>query len=104
MNMILGYVMTFLGFSGTFYFWSYIKHDYWYTYTAPFTSHETTVLTLLVFSIFALIAGIGIIIDALKCKSNGQPKNVCPNCGLNVTDNCSTCPACGHRFEKGEGK
>ena len=59
MNMILGYVMTFLGFSGTFYFWSYIKHDYWYTYTAPFTSHETTVLTKLVFSIYALIAGIG---------------------------------------------
>lgn len=112
MAMVMGYILIALGASGTFYFWSYIENDYWYTYTAPFTSHETTMLTLLFLSFALLIGGVvTIIVSVLKSKNTGKlnqiqnfkkglPKNVCPSCGLNVTDSCSACPACGYRFEK----
>lgn len=112
MAMVIGYILTGVGAMGTAYFWTYIENDYWYTYTSPLTSHESTMLTLLFLSFVMLIGGIlSIIVSVLKNKNagklnqiqnfkKGQPKNVCPSCGLNVTEDCPTCPACGHHFEK----
>lgn len=114
MSMVIGYVLTGFGAFGTFYFWSYIENDHWYTYTSPLTSHESTMLTLLFLSLATLVGGImTIVFSVLKNKNsgklnqiqnfkNGQPKNVCPNCGINVADDCSACPACGYHFEKKE--
>lgn len=114
MSMIVGYILTGLGAFSTFYFWSYIENDHWYTYTSPLTSHESTMLTMLFLSFALLIGGIVTIsFSVLKNKNSGKlnqienfnggkPKNVCPKCGTNVTDNCSTCPACGYQFKKKE--
>lgn len=113
MNMVIGYILTILGcFETTFSFLT-IANDRRYSYTAPFTSHERTIIAMLIISIIILIAGIFVIIFSIVKNKNesklreitnqNQDKsefsNKCPSCNLNVAKNCSICPRCGQKLE-----
>ncbi|MGN0459484.1 MAG: hypothetical protein ACI4HL_01075 [Ruminococcus sp.] len=108
MNMIVGYLMTAFGAGGTFGSIVYIMNDRHYSYTSPFTSHEKSVMTILIISVILLVAGIMTIIFAvIKNKNEGKLKeitgnnngeksgDVCSNCGINISANCTKCPRCG---------
>ena len=36
----------------------------------------------------------------LSYSSNGTIKNVCPNCGVNISEGTTICPKCGTQIEK----
>lgn len=116
MNMIVGYLLTFFGAGGTVGSIMYIMNDRRYSYSAPFTSHETTLMTICIISFIALVAGIMTIIfsviknknqaklDSLTGTVGGTPMgNSCPNCGLNVSSNCTECPKCHYNLKKSGG-
>ena len=101
--MIIGYILIILGIFGVSGSVVTIKNDLeynYYTYSSPYTSHETTMLTLLFICMVMLMLGIAVIIFTVLKKrnedqlnkvnnygNNGTIKNVCPNCGLNLSDN-----------------
>lgn len=113
MNMVIGYILTFLGCFGSAFSFVTISNDHRYTYRAPFTDHERTMITILVISIIVLVAGIlTIIFSVIKNKNeaklkeitnlnqdNSKISNKCPNCNLNVSENCSVCPKCGQKLK-----
>lgn len=116
MNMIVGYLLTFFGASGTVGSIMYIMNDRRYSYRVPFTSHETTFMTICIISFIVLITGIMTIIfsviknknqaklDSLTGTVGGAPiGNSCPNCGLNVSPNCTKCPKCNYDLKKSGG-
>mgnify|MGYP003107718843 FL=1 len=114
--MIIGYILIILGIFGVSGSVVTIKNDlqnYYYTYSSPYTSHETTMLTLLFICMVMLMLGIAVIIFTVLKKrnedqlnkvnnygNNGTIKNVCPNCGLNLSDNATICPKCGTKVKK----
>ena len=108
MNMIVGYLMTAFGAGGTFGSIIYMMNARHYSYTSPCTCHEKSVMPILIFSVILLVAGIMTIIFAvIKNKNDGKLNeitgnhngvksgNVCPNCGINISANCTKCPRCG---------
>ncbi len=112
MNIVIGYILTILGGFGTAGTLLTISNDRRYSYTAPYTSHETTMLTVLVFSVILLMAGITTIIfsviknrneNKLKELTNSQTSSLirgkCPKCNLNVAENCTVCPKCGEKLK-----
>ncbi len=114
--MIMGYIFIILGILGTTRSILTIKNDlesYFYTYSSPYTSHETTMLILLFICMAMLILGIAVIIITILKKrnedqlnkinnygNNGTAKNVCSNCGLNLSENAVICPKCGTKVKK----
>ena len=114
--MIIGYILIILGIFGVSGSVVTIKNDLeynYYTYSSPYTSHETTMLTLLFICMVMLMLGIAVIIFTVLKKrnedqlnkvnnygNNGTIKNVCPNCGLNLSDNATICPKCGTKVKK----
>lgn len=112
MNIVIGYILTILGCFGTAGTLFTISNDHRYSYTAPYTSHETTVLTMLVISVIVLVAGIATIIFAIiknrnenklkeltNIQTDSQIIGKCPNCNINVSENCSVCPKCGEKLK-----
>lgn len=114
--MIVAYILITLGLIGAISVWSSIVNEincYTYTYTPPYTDHETSLMIALF--IFAIMAGSGVAMiifsimkkrnedklnKVLSYSSNGTIKNVCPNCGVNISEETTICPKCGTQIEK----
>ena len=116
MNMIIGYILTFFGASGTAGSIMYIMNDHRYTYRAPFSSHESAMMAICIISFIIFVAGImTIIFSVIKNKNqaklneltgttDGAPRgDTCPNCGLNVSPNCTECPKCHYDLKNKKG-
>lgn len=116
MNIVVGYILTFLGGSGLFYSFVTIKTDHSHTWRSPFTTFETTIMVVCILSLIVLVAGIMIIIFSVVKKKNqdmlnklsgtvdNEPKaSVCPNCGLNVSPNLKQCPRCNCMLSNNRG-
>lgn len=111
--MLTGLIMTSLGLIGTFSAISYIENDRHYTYSAPFTDHELTVLFLFVVCLIVAVVGIILIIFSIMKKKNqdalsriqevngdGKKANVCPKCGLNLAEGVEICPKCAAKLSE----
>lgn len=110
--MIIGYILTALGCFGTAFSFITISNDHRYTYRAPFSDHEKAMMAMLIISFIVLVVGIiTIIFSVIKSKNEAKlkqitnvhgdlsVKNKCPKCGLNLSDNCTTCPQCGQKIK-----
>ncbi len=116
MQTVVGIVMMIIGFfmsifSGTVIHSDLIRHRY--SYSPPFTDHETAMMILIFIGIIVILTGIGLIIASIvsqrsKDKINrlqnigadGLSKSCCIKCGLNLTPNATKCPRCGNIIEK----
>ncbi len=116
--MIIGMILTVVGGMGVFSNISTIVNNRRYTFTAPFSDYETRIMTLLVFSFIVAIIGIMLMIfAAVKSKNeerlrgiqniqgidvNGNilVKGKCPNCNLNIAEECTRCPRCGQEIRR----
>lgn len=114
--MVAGYVLTILGSIGSLLMINLISNDRYYTYSAPFTDHETMMLFLLIVCFVMDAVGIITIVFSVLKKNNqdtltritnmgeqGRKRNVCPNCGLNLADGVLECPRCHTEFVEREG-
>lgn len=117
MNIMIGIFMTVLGAIGSISTLLNIANDPYYTYTAPFSKHETTMMTLFFISFIIFCVGLVILILSYMknknqnklneimningTKSDGSilVKNKCPNCNLNLSENCTFCPNCGQKIK-----
>ncbi len=113
--MISGILMAILGAIGSFGMYHYISNDIQYTYTGHLTTHELSMLGVLVFCILLLLVGVFTLIYSFIKKSNhdtlarienlgtnGKPTGTCPICGLNLTNEASVCPKCGYKLKEEE--
>lgn len=113
MSIIVGTLMMVFGGVGTYLIGLYIENDWRYSYRSPLSNHELTLIIFLLICILAAVAGLFVIIitvwkkrneDALAKLTNTTSKNllknVCPNCGLNVTDGTEICPKCSKPIKK----
>lgn len=109
MSLIWGILMLGFGGVGAYMTGQYIEEDWYYTYAAPLTDHEKSVLTFL--TICIIIAAVGLIMtifavwkkrneDNLQKLTNttsgGLQRNVCPYCGLNLANGTDICPKCAN--------
>lgn len=114
--MVIGYILSAIGIIGTVFMGSYISNDRRYTYSPPFTDHETMVLVVLFACLIMAIVGVLSIIfsiikkrneDALNRLNNigkeGTQLGVCPKCGINVTHSTQICPKCGTKITSTKG-
>jgi NhaP-type Na+/H+ or K+/H+ antiporter len=112
MNMMIGYILTMFGISGTVFSYLTITNDRGYSYTAPFTNHEMTMMAIMIISFIVLVSGImTIIFSAVKSKNEAKLKeienlqgktqfrNKCPKCNINVSGDCFICPNCGQKLK-----
>lgn len=113
--MLVGIILASVGLGGFVGFTNAISNDRRYTYSPPFTEHETMMISALVVCMLLLVAGIITIIfsaikkanaDKLRRLENMQGKSgttgVCPHCGLNVGSNVQICPKCGKKITEEE--
>lgn len=111
--MILGYVLVIVGIVCAVFTGNAILQDTGYTYVAPYTTHEITMLVMFVAFLIVFLAGICVIVASVLKKrsedaierikmsdSNGKRMDVCPKCGLNVSANTKVCPKCGYILKK----
>ena len=108
MELLIGFLLFLLGGSGSYGTYVYISNDRRYTYSAPLTDHEVTMIATFVICLIIAAVGVIIMIFSLWKKSNedtldkimntqegGKLKNVCKQCGLNLAEGTKTCPRCG---------
>ena len=81
-----------------------------YTYSPPFTSHETTMIAIVV--IGSIVFLIGLIVTIVSHSSAKRKKEqmsatvmvvkkfTCPRCGVNLSTDCSKCPNCGENVSE----
>ena len=116
--MVIGYILAIVGAIASFSVWGVISSETgrgwgYYTYTPPYTDHETTMILLFIICLVVTAAGILMIIFSVMKKSNqdslqrlqnmqggGQKHGVCPNCGLNLAEGSDKCPQCGTRIRE----
>lgn len=117
MNIMVGILMTFLGGIGSISTFLNITNDPYNSYISPFNKHETTMMTFFFLSFIILLAGLVILIlSYIKNKNQNKfnqimniegtkpdgsilIKNKCPNCNLNISENCNACPKCGIKIK-----
>ena len=110
LGMIIGITMMAIGFVMDIFGFVQIHTDtagYFqkYTYTPPFTSHETNIIAIVVIGSFVFL--IGLIVTIISHSSAKRKKEqmsatvmvvkkfTCPKCGVNLSTDCTKCPNCG---------
>lgn len=98
MFFAIGIGIMFAGLGSCFYFLiSILRYQY-----------MSTLLILAISSFIVFIIGAMITyVSYQRSKQRDQKqmidnsfKNVCPNCGLNLTNECQICPKCGYEIKK----
>lgn len=110
MIMVIGYILSAVGISGTILIVSYISNN------RISTDHETMVLVAFSACLIIAIVGIlSIIFSIIKKRNedtlsrlnnigeNGVQVDVCPKCGINVTQSTQICPKCGTKITNTKG-
>lgn len=110
MTMVLGFLMTGLGLGGGLGIWSAVSKAGWSAIPAR-TRQNLTIALLLCVALF--VVGVTILIAGVVKKRNGDDltriegmesgghrKGVCPECGLNLSDEAKRCPQCGAEIKK----
>lgn len=109
MYTVIGGILVTLGSFGASAAFVTIMTNTAYTWTEPFTDFESGIITLFIISVLAIIGGVGTFIfgyikaknqkslnELINSSSNSEViKNKCSNCGINLSETCTKCPACG---------
>ena len=110
--MVIGYILIILGILGIMPVSSTVINevDYGrYTYTSPYTTHELSMMFCIVVFVAMIIGGCAVIFFCIAEKRNtdnlirlqGESnKNVCPQCGINISQDTVFCPKCGMKIER----
>lgn len=117
MNIMIGLFMSIFGGVGSVLSFLKIINDPYNSYIAPFNKQETIMMTLFFVSFVVFCIGLVVIILSYMknknenklneimniegTKSDGSilTKNKCPNCNLNISENCTICPKCGKKIK-----